>query len=537
MCKNENDEAQARLSSGGRRVSGARNVERWGTFEVVLDGPSEASATAWSRRRNPFTDVKVSARFSRATKTVEVPGFYDGNGVYRVRFMPEETGAWSWESRSNRPELRGARGAFTCLRPGVDNHGPVRVARRYHFSYADGTPFFSLGTTAYAWTYRPEQIRRKTLQSFSRYGFNKIRMLVFPKHYGDGKNVDISYDPPFFPYEGSPGVWDRTRFVPAYFRNFEDRVGDLRGRGIEADVILFHFYDFGKWGLDEGTRRVDDLRYVQYITARLSAYRNVWWSLANEYDLIDSRHSHGGLAFSPDRKDWDAIGRYLAAHDPYGHLRSVHQWPFGLLFPNRPWLTHVSYQNTGTYSLLMDLKREYGKPVINDEYQYEGNIPMDWGNCSAEEETIRHWAAVMAGGYATHGEAFNTQANHRDIFWSYGGTLRGGSPPRLLFMKDLVSSLPFQEMEPDTHRGDGRNLFCLRRGHEAYLYFMTPGWKDHQMLFVGPSEGGAHEYEAVVYDAWACRKVRSATWKCGLVRPLRLPPFAAIVLKRRRGLR
>jgi hypothetical protein len=160
---------------------------------------------------------------------------------------------------------------------------------------------------------------------------------------------------------------------------------------------------------------------------------------------------------------------------------------------------------------------------------------MDWGNCSAEEETLRHWAAVMAGGYATHGEAFNTPKNHRDVFWSYGGTLRGGSPPRLRFMKELVTSLPFQEMEPDTYKGDGRNLFCLRRNSTVYLYLMTPEWKDHDMLFVGPPEGGAWDYEADIYDAWACRKVRRAVLKCGLARPLRLPPWAAIVLRKKGG--
>lgn len=68
-------------------------------------------------------------------------------------------------------------------------------------------------------------------------------------------------------------------------------------------------------------------------------------------------------------------------------------------------------------------------------------------------------------------------------------------------MKELLTSLPFQEMEPDTYKGDGRNLFCLRKGSEIYLYLMTPAWKDHDMLYVGP------------------------------------PPFAAIVLKRKGGRR
>ena len=32
-----------------------------------------------------------------------------------------------------------------------------------------------------------------------------------------------------------------------------------------------------------------DTLYYNYIIARFSAYRNVWWSLANEYDLMPQK--------------------------------------------------------------------------------------------------------------------------------------------------------------------------------------------------------------------------------------------------------
>jgi uncharacterized protein involved in type VI secretion and phage assembly len=52
--------------------------------------------------------------------------------------------------------------------------------------------------------------------------------------------------------------------------------------GVEADVIIFHPYD--RWGYCAMSGEQDD-RYVHYLVARLGAYRNVWWSLANEYDF------------------------------------------------------------------------------------------------------------------------------------------------------------------------------------------------------------------------------------------------------------
>lgn len=127
------------------------------------------------------------------------------------------------------------------------------------------------------------------------------------------------------------------------------------------------------------------------------------------------------------------------------------------------------------------------------------------------------------------------RANKRDIFWCYGGRLRGGSPPCLKFMKGILATLPFQDMEPDVYKGDGRNLFCLAKSPDVYLYFMTPAWKDHGKLFVGPVAGSRYRYEATVYDAWNCRKAFEATWTCGVAKGLELPRYAAIVLRRKRG--
>jgi hypothetical protein len=502
----------------GAGQSSAARVERWGLFEVALPGPEAG---------NPFADVRLSARFEQEAggQAAEVSGFYDGEGVYRVRFMPDREGSWRYRTVSNISELDGKTGELVCTPPAPGNHGPVRVSGRHHFSHADGTPFFVLGTTAYAWTYRPEEIRRQSLESFSRYGFNKIRMLFFPKHYGDGVNVDVSYDPPALPFEGAHGHLNFRRFQVEYFRNFEQRVRELMNRGIEADVILFHFYDFGHWGIDTGMSPEEDLFFVQYLLARLGAFRNVWWSLANEYDLLVEKP--GKLVVQLDRKDWDAVGRFLQEHDPYAHLRSVHNFPFGVVFPDRPWLTHVSYQHPNTYSLLMELKSLYGKPVINDEYQYEGNLPADWASCSPELELTRHWAAVMAGGYATHGEAYKIDDNPHDIFWSYGGNLIGGSPPRLAFMRRLLESMPFQEMEPDLTKSEGREMFCLHKGDDLYLYFKTPAFKDGGRLWIGPPGGSGRQYEVEIWDAWNCWLHKKLTVRQGL-NVLDVPRWAAI---------
>ena len=73
--------AEPRVARSGRTVA------RWSVFEIELRGPS---------RGNPYVDVDITARFTSASTTLEVEGFYDGEGTYRVRFAPVELGAWSW---------------------------------------------------------------------------------------------------------------------------------------------------------------------------------------------------------------------------------------------------------------------------------------------------------------------------------------------------------------------------------------------------------------------------------------------------------
>jgi len=129
--------------SAATKRSANKRVERWGVYEIALDGPQAG---------NPFDDVTLSATFIGGGRTIRVPGFYDGDGVYRIRFSPPEIGDWRWASESNAPALNGRTGAFAAIAPSPGNHGPVRVTKDgYHFECADGTPFRQIGTTSYSW--------------------------------------------------------------------------------------------------------------------------------------------------------------------------------------------------------------------------------------------------------------------------------------------------------------------------------------------------------------------------------------------------
>jgi hypothetical protein len=268
-------------------------VEQWGLFELTLSGRSAS---------NPYLEVELSAQFTQGDRNIEVAGFYDGDGVYRVRFMPATLGLWHYQTRCNSHVVESASGTFTCVGPGAGNHGPVQVANSYHFAYADGTSFYPVGTTCYVWHLQGDTLAEQTLESLRQAPFNKLRFCVFPKRFLYNNNEPAAYP---FPGQGkgekkldfssisrkAPATysWDLNFFNPTYFKNLEKRVLDLQRLGIEADLILFHPYDFGAWDFDRLPAEVNT-RYLKYIVARLAAFRNIWWSLANEHELLRDRN-------------------------------------------------------------------------------------------------------------------------------------------------------------------------------------------------------------------------------------------------------
>jgi len=391
-------------------------VHKWDIFELTLEGPSSG---------NPFTEVELSATFALGHRTVEVDGFYDGSGSYKVRLMPDAEGEWSYTTTSSAATLNGRTGKFRCGPAASGTHGPVGVHNEHHFAYADGTPYFPFGTTCYAWVHQSEALQRQTLAMLAGAPFNKIRMCVFPKSYEYNHN-----EPPFYPFERTAaGENDFTRLNPAFFGHLEERIADLGKLGIEADLILFHPYD--RWGYAAMPADVDD-RYLRYVVARLSACRNVWWSMANEYDLMKAKSVW----------DFDRFFHIVERRDPVGHLRSIHH--SGPIYDNgHPWVTHASLQSHD-FDAAPEWLKAWRKPVVYDEVMYEGNLDRRWGNLSGEEMTRRFWLGVVAGCYATHGETYLDPDQTPDengtptLPWSHGGKLTGTSPARIAFLRKLV---------------------------------------------------------------------------------------------------
>lgn len=398
-----------------------QTCEKWKVFEITLKG---------DKTGNPFVDVKLSARFSLGNETKTVSGFYDGDGVFKIRFSPDIEGNWEYLTQSNQKKLNGKKGRFLCIKPSPGNHGPVVVKDTFHLAYADGKPHYSFGTTCYAWVHQGDSLAAITIKTLSNGYFNKMRMCIFPKSYDWNKN-----EPVLYPFEGKPLTeWDYTRFNPAYFRNIEKRIAQLDSLGIEADLIVFHPYD--RWGFRKMDRKTDDL-YISYIISRFAAYKNVWWSMANEYDFMKDKKTD----------DWNHFIKMFADNDPYNRLRGIHNGSVWYDHTN-PLITHASIQNEDTHRA-KELRIKYKKPVIFDECRYEGNIPWSWGNLTPEEMVNKFWRGVTNGGFVGHGDTYVTEQplqwpnkSSDELWWSKGGVMKGKSQDRIKFLRLIIESAP-----------------------------------------------------------------------------------------------
>ena len=400
-------------------------------------------------------ETDLHACFRKQEKTWQVKGFYAGNGCYKVRFLPEESGSYEYTVSGSSLKAP-VSGSFEAAPADPGRHGPVR-AQGTALRYADGTNFTGFGTTVYAFFHQTQALIDETFDTLRHSPFNKVRLCVFPKHYNynhnnpehyaferseQGKNLRFEAEEgsevaPMNLDGGSGNNWDVHHPCFAFWEAFEENLKRLGDLGIEADLILFHPYD--RWGFSTMPQE-DNLVYLDYLLRRLSAFPNVWWSLANEYDLCTAK----------SLRDWEEIEEFVSKNDPYHHLLSNHNclrpWDW-----SRPNTTHVSWQSK-QFQRVPELLEKYKKPVLFDECRYEGNLPESWGNISGKRMVQSFWRVMSVGGHCTHGETFypgseeakkNTATGESEVvWWARGGKLHGESPARIAFMREIFESFP-----------------------------------------------------------------------------------------------
>jgi hypothetical protein len=457
-------------------------VKQWGIFEKAL-----TSSNRYSRAQK-YTDVIVNATFiGPGGVRYTVPGFWDGDNVWRIRFSPPVPGQWSYtfDSPDNQLNAPANDGSFIALQPTPNDiaanpnyRGFLKVSpdKRY-LTYSDGTPFFWLGDTI--WDGNSKNIPYEA--DFKRYidnrkkkGFSVIQILVAhpghrvsqlslqgcrpPRHTGCNE-AGYVYNLP----STSSRILSRLyRFLnlseheyaeeinPESFQNLDLRLKSILDKGMVPYIV------FG-WAKDFGSLSTESLKpYARYIIARYQAY-NVIWCVAGEHYFLE------------DKTRFKAIGNYVREINALKHLTTIHGWQPGE-FTDEPWIDFISATAWGLPSNMHDLLlRDFyrpGLPFVMSESRYDGNEP------TAEYRSRKYaWEALTAGamGY-TYGA---------DGIWDWGTDPRYPNPhsrldiPSSFEMKliaDFFRNIAWWKLSPNNSlASNGRGLAELGKQYVVWL--------------------------------------------------------------------
>jgi hypothetical protein len=272
------------------------SIPRYDIFEItVVEGGSYA---------NPWEDVSVTATFQAPSgATFQVGGFYYDTHTWKVRFAPNETGAWTWSLIfQSAAGQAGATGGFTAV--ASSNRGFLRrhPANPYRFlTEGDGRAFYPIGfDSALSGYYTMDGSGANVgidayFDTYAAAGNNIFRILI---------NRNNS---PWLVQTLNAGGTGKNTYDPAAGKAMDTVVVKLHQDGYQVFMTV--------WGappangsLGAAGAQTSVLHYHKYVLDRYGAYVSVW-ELMNEQTVPASYYN--------------TVIPYLRGYDAYQHLLST----------------------------------------------------------------------------------------------------------------------------------------------------------------------------------------------------------------------
>ena len=341
---------------------------KWHKYELTFTGSSAYE--------NPIQDLRFfEVTFTSPSGTKKtINGFWDGGVTWKARFMPYETGKWTFETISSDPKnngLNGQKGSFICKsgndQKDIYKHGPIiNPPGTYYLTHHDGTPFFWLACTAWNGALKStDQEWDQYLQQRVDNTYNTIQLVTTQWRGCDKSSEGL------VAFEGS----GRIRVNPDFFRLIDRKIDRVNEFGLVAAPVVLWTLQSGKGReLSPGYYLPDDqaVLLAKYIVARYGA-NHVAWFLGGDGNYTGSYEQR-----------WKTIGRAvfdgkhqgIVSHHPQGR-----SW-IGEIYKDEPWLNIIGYQSShsnaeGTVNWITKGPMSQmwaqlpARPLINLEPNYE----------------------------------------------------------------------------------------------------------------------------------------------------------------------
>ncbi len=314
------------------QVCAQNQIKLWDKYEYEF--------TSAKTYENPIYNVRnFEITFTSPTgRQRKVYGFWDGGQLWKVRFMPNETGKWTWNSTCSDSENTGLHdrsGSFQC----VSNDSKLDIYHRgaivhpkgaYHFTYHDGTPYFWSACTAWNGALKSTDEEWQTYLTHRRDHHYNLIQLVTTQWRGCDESADG-----LVAYEGSGQI----SINPEFFNRIDKKIDEANSFGLLVSPVIL-------WALPSGAGRhlspgyhlplEEAVMLAKYIVARYQG-NHVVWTLGGDgryYDDLESRWKKIG------HEVFDGIDHAPATLHPHGSSY------IGRIYADEPWYNMMSYQSS-----------------------------------------------------------------------------------------------------------------------------------------------------------------------------------------------
>ena len=435
-------------------------IGKWEIFETVIVNRKEYD--------DPFREVSLMALFTGpGGKEIPVRGFYAGNNVWKIRFMPDQEGKWKYVARFSDGVLS-KKGSLIC--EASDVPGTIKLYNDNPFWFASngcdpvilrsfhaGDRFFADTSNFLSGEEWSSKHRSRFLDWLQEKGYN---MLSVASHYlnrnaeGRGKGWN------------TPDLWDSEKKVPRpeEYDRIEKIMNDLAVR----KIIVYPFAGFLGKSSDFPVDTADQKLYIDYTLSRLASYWNIVYNVAGPEPTLKG---YPYLSYN----QIITAGKYISENNAYGHLLSVHTPTGDNLFKDQEWLGFVTMQGPKTTT-----RRDLYEGLLRNHPEKKGLYAQEtlWsGNkyhpvYSMEDIRKNAIVAFMAGAM------INFADMNGDSSSGFSGSLNPAEANDGIHnvfhqVMDFFESTGYFRMKP--HPECVNNGYCLASPGKVYLVYLENG--------------------------------------------------------------
>jgi len=450
------------------------NVETWSRVEIDISNTSFSG--------NPF-ELEVDAVFTHQSSgdSLRLPGYYSGNNIWTISFMPTKQGEWDYITESTDVDLNSVSGTVSAsasnrqglLAPDPTNSKKWRFANGdYVLPIALRMEFFSEPATAQEFSAAADFMNQNNLLLM------ETRLL---EEYGQfGGRFDFIFDGDWTNHEFDLQIWDQM----------QERMDSLAARGLGAH-IMFYSDDGGKpgWSGASNTERL----VIRYVVARLAAYPIVIFN--SGIDIAEYR----------SQADVDFWAAELQSIDPYDHpVSSRHGGGSGAIVASSQTFDSRG-DRTARISVIRSNYQSASIPVSQDDAWGENRGSHPEKDHRPEDIRRAAWKCLVSGGV--------------------GFLMRGGgdglSVTGFYSIKQVASDLeseqwlryvnPFISSDLENNLGQMEPVDNIASGSGVYA-LATPDASSIVVLQIGPNDRYDNGARDITIDLNSQNGTWSSTW-------------------------